>query len=107
MATVKFTSIEEFLEELEKEGGNIHLKIVRLTNLFSPIPNLAPIRSLTVVATVKVRDDIIRLNRYCGQIWDMEGTDKETYERAETAHKRIEEAAKKLGIELRAGIWEE
>jgi len=107
MATVRFTSVEEFIEELKKERGNIHLKIVRLTNLFSPIPNLAPIKSLTVVATVKVRDDIIRLTRYCGQIWDMEGQDKDTHERAEAARKRIEEAAKTLGIEIRAGIWEE
>lgn len=107
MATVKFTSVEEFIEELEKERANIRLKVVRLTNLFSPIPNLSPIRSLTVVATAKVRDDIIRLNRYCGQIWDIDKTDEETYERAEAAHKRIEEAAKTLGIEIRAGIWEE
>lgn len=113
MATVKFTSVEEFIDELNKEfeesakGSIRELNILRLTNLFSPIPNLGPIRSLTVVATIKVRDDIIRLNRYCGQIWDMKDTDKETYERAEAVHKQIEEAAKKLGIEIRAGIYEE
>ncbi len=117
MATAKFTSVEEFLEELNKEdaAGKFdnpgwswpESTILRLTNLFSPIPNLGPIRSLTVVATVKVRDDIIRLNRYCGQIWDMEKTDNDTYKRAEAVHKQIEEAAKKLGVEVRAGMWEE
>lgn len=107
MATVKFNSVEEFLEELEKERGNIRLNIVRLTNVWSPIPNLAPIRALSVVATAKVKEDIIRLNRYCGQIWDIEHTDKDTYDRAEAVHKRIEEAAEKLGLEVRAGVWEE
>lgn len=107
MATVKFTSVLEFLEELEKEKGNIRLKIVRLTNLFSPIPNLAPIKSLTVVATAKVKEDIVHLNRYCGQIWDIDKTDSETYKRAEAVHKQIEEVAKRLGLEVRAGVWEE
>ena len=69
MATVKFTSVEEFIEELNKEfGKDIKapipvLNILRLTNLLSPIPNLGPIRSLTVVATVKVRGYIVRLKR--------------------------------------------
>lgn len=107
MATVKFNSVEEFLDELKKERGNTRLNILRLTNLFSPIPNLGPIRSLTVVATFKLREDIVCLNRYCGQLWDMEDQDKETYQRAEAIHKQIEEAAKPLGIEVRAGIWEE
>lgn len=113
MATVKFTSAGEFIDELNKEFGESAnapipvLNILRLTNLFSPIPNLAPIRSLTVVATFKVRGEIIRLNRYCGQIWDIEHTDEDTYQRAEAVHKQIKEATSSLGIEVRAGIWEE
>lgn len=107
MAVVKFNSVEEFLEEVEKDRSNTHLKIVRLTNVWAAIPNLAPIRALSVVATAKVKEDIVRLDRYCGQIWNIGSQDEGTYKRAEAVRKQIEEAAKKLGIEIRAGVWEE
>lgn len=110
MATVKFTSAQEFIDELGKEFGEVPTSpytILRLTNLFSPIPRLAPIKTLTFVATIKVGNDIIRLDRYCGDIWNMERTDKDAYERAGATRNQVEEAAKKLGIEVRAGIWEE
>lgn len=114
MATVKFNHPDEFIDELQKEFGGLKAgliptipPILRLTNLFRTIPEIAPIMSLTVVATIRVRDDIIKLERYCGQIWKMESQDKPTQERAEEVHRKLEEAAKELGLEVRAGVFEE
>lgn len=110
MATVKFNYQSEFIDELEKEFGELPapppFTILRLTNLFRPIPNLAPIRRLAVVATIKVRDDIIRLERDCGDVWGIKQQDEKTYERAEQIHNEIEKACEELGIEVRAGIIE-
>jgi len=106
MAIVKFNVTDEFIDELKK--CRLEAPIVRLTNLYKPIPNLGPIRALLVVATTKASNgDIIRLERYCGQIWDIETQDKDTLARADEIHNKIENACEGLGIEVRAGIIEE
>jgi len=111
MAIIKFSYQDEFIEELQKEFGYLPapppFTLLRLTNLFRPIPNLAPIRRLSVVATIKVRDDIIRLERDCGDIWGIGEQDKKTFERAEQIHNEIEKVCEGLGIEVRAGVIEE
>lgn len=111
MALVKFNDPDEFIEELKKERGNIRLNIVRLTNRWTPIPNVAPIRALSVIATAQVTHgithDIIRLEKYCGNIWDIGEEDKDTYDRAKQIHDKVEKACQELEIEVRAGIVEE
>lgn len=111
MAIVRFNYEDEFIDELKKEFGQLPapppFTLVRLTNLFKSIPNLAPIHHLAVVATIKVREDIIRLERYCGDTWAMPEPDEKTYQKAQEIHIKIEKACAELGIEVRAGVWEE
>ena len=117
---IRFNQVEEFIEELKKEYPNpkIPCYILRLTCSYQyqsngVNPNAlkpAPIKIGTVIATIKSasKEDIIRLERYCGEYWgaDFKG-DETTKANVETAFKSIEDACKELGIEVRAGIFEE
>ena len=111
MATIKFSHQDEFINEISLEFGRLPapppFTLLRLTNLYKAIPNLAPIRRLFVVATIKVGDDIVRLERDCGDIWSIEEQDKKAFERAKLIHNEIERACEGLGIEVRAGVIEE
>ena len=106
MATIKFSFQDEYLEELKK--AKLEQPVVRLTNLQRLSEKFAPLRHLQVISTAKAANgDIIRLERYCGQLWGIEREDKEVWGRAEQVHKEIKEACDFLKLEVRAGIFEE
>lgn len=116
MTTVKFSSELELIDELKEEfgllQGTISLPherpILRLSGLLKSIPKLAPIRQLFVVATMKdTRGNILRLERYCGDVWGLEPEDKKAKERAGEVENTIEKTCKELGIEIRGGTFEE
>lgn len=107
MATVKFNVVDEFLDEIKREFEGRPIPpytILRVTNLLRPIPNLGPIQSLFIVATIKIREDIIRLEQYCGQIWGIGGQDEATLKKAEGIYDKIKKACQRL--EIRAGVYE-
>lgn len=112
MATVKFNSVDEFVDELRFDTKVVEpppFRILRLTNLMRDT-NTLPIRHLSVLATIKSLrspDDIIRLERFCGQIWGIASEDESTYKRSETIFQAIEAACKELNIEVRPGMFEE
>lgn len=72
---VQFGTVEEFLEELGFEAeappaaGAPH--ILRLTCTYTPVQRQA-LRA-TVVAGVLIRRQLIELQQYCGNVWDMPG----------------------------------
>ena len=112
MAVVKFNVVDEFIAELEKEIGpgfcNIERGIVRVSYLNRETAVSPNIRHLLVVATAKLfTGDIMRLQSYCGQIWNMEDQDKPVLQNAEEKLNKIREACQKLGLEVRAGAFEE
>jgi len=123
MAIVKFNSVEEFSDELRKEKGNIERRIVRLTDLFTPSKLSPNIRLVQVIATFIVcafpaalpaaGPHIVRLERYCGDIWPLSGTappseaDLKTMERAKEVSEQIEAVCRELSLEVRAGVIEE
>jgi len=116
MATVKFNSVEEFLEELKKSQPSPG--IVRVTFL-SKQSSLSPnIRHLLLVSTFLLRgwvgaeqrpiEDIVRLDKFCGSTWGLNTEeDMKVHERAQAAAKQIEDICKELGYEVRAGVFEE
>jgi hypothetical protein len=130
---IKFNQVDEFVEELKKEFPiaipnpdpdlNQEEKkslmaairrglgqILRLTCLYRDSTMNSNIKHATVIATIKSASekDIIRLERYCGEMWGVGGeVDDKVKANRDTAFKSIEDACKELGIEVRAGIFEE
>jgi len=114
MATVSVSSENELIEELRRDYADAPIKvsgkrpIIRISGLMRPIPNAVAIRRYYFVATMKdPRGDILRLERYCGDVWDIEEQDKLTYDKLDKLRKNIEEACEKLFIEVRGGVIEE
>jgi len=105
-ATVRFNIPDEFLAELEKDQPLVQRGIVRITHLyrdstFSPI-----IRHLSVVATTRIGDDVVRCEWYCGDLWQMEDNDKKVTAKAAHIRRELEEGCARLGLHVRAGIVE-
>jgi len=104
MAIIKFNVADEFIDELGK--CCLEAPVVRLTNLFRAEPKL-PIKNLFVIATTKASNgDIIRLEKFCGQVWGVEEQDRKTLEKAEQIHDKIQKACEQLKMEVRAGVIE-
>ena len=113
---VRFNQVEEFCDELHKEQGNIERRIVRVTNLYTRSKMAANIKHVQLIATFLVcafpaalpaaGPHIVRLERYCGDIWGIEKQDQPVLERAEAATKKIEQVCQELGLEVRPGVIE-
>lgn len=114
--TVKFTSVEEFCDELRKEKGNIERRIVRVTNLYTQSKMAASIKHVQVISTFLVcafpsalpaaGPNIVRLERYCGDIWGIGNQDQPVLERAAQVTKKIEDVCQELSLEIRPGVIE-
>ncbi len=106
MTIIKFNFQDEYINELKK--AKLEQPIVRLTNLQRHSEKIAPLRSLFVVSTAKAANgDIIKLERYCGQLWGIEKEDERAWQKAAGIHSDIQEACLALKLEVRAGILEE
>ena len=72
---VRFGRVEEFLEELGLEAqvpsATMAPRILRLTCTDTPVQGQA--FSATVVAGVMIHQQLIELQQYCGNVWDMPG----------------------------------
>ncbi len=103
---VLFNDVGEFLEELAKDTPD--RKIVRITNLFKNSSFSPNIKLLSVIASYTVQGQLVRLERYCGDIWEInEEQDNKIYERAQKVHAEIKEKCEEIGCEVRAGSIEE
>lgn len=105
---VKFNSTEEFCEELRKDAFKVDRGIVRVTNLFR-VSGLSPsIRHLIVVATYSAEGQVVKLERYCGDIWGInKEADDKVLSKAQAFHDFIISTCQELCLELRAGTLEE
>lgn len=118
---VKFNDLVEFLEEIGKTLPAS--KIVRVTNLYTASSISPSIKLLSVVATARVeflqesggtREEIIRLDRFVGDFWALEkpteseaATQRILLEKAKAIQQKIEEYCTKIGLEVRAGIYDD
>jgi len=108
MPTIKFNSVTEFCEEMEKDQHEIDRGIVRITNLYQKSKLSPNIHDLTVLASFSVKGQVIRLERYCGQIWEINTeADQKILERADEIQSLIEHECREAGLEVRAGSLEE
>jgi hypothetical protein len=114
---VRFSIIEEFLAELRLDtpvedtsvGGVWDEHILRVTRTYEQTKQPI-ILHCHVLATCVIRDKIVELRQYCGQIWDVTDheppSNAETQTRAEALLAQLREAAEALGLEVRAGVYE-
>lgn len=108
MPRVKFNAVEEFCAEMERDKSDIDRRIVRLTHLFQDSRLSPNIQHVLAVATYSVKGQVVRLERYCGDVWRInDEADKKVLDRAEAVHKAIKEACQRLELKVRAGILEE
>ncbi len=117
---IKFNDPGEFLDELKKEYPTsfsetknmapvIHNPILRLTKLHRASSVSPNIHLIVALATIKSRDgqDIIRLERYMGDDWGLgKQSPPNTLEATEKLLKELEQGARELGLEVRAGMLE-
>jgi hypothetical protein len=112
---VTFNVVEEFLEELRLEAISpqaIPEGIVRLTVRYQQHKEVPFIRHVTILAGVIIRETVVELRQYCGDIWDPppQGNDdkasKATRDRVTHLRTRIETVATEVGLCVRKGMFE-
>jgi len=103
---VVFHAVEEFLKELETDKDLVERKIVRLTNLYQHSKMTPVIRHLFVAATYKAAGEVVQFKQYIGDLWNAE-QDKKTIKKSIKLQERIEDACKRLGLEVRAEMYKE
>jgi hypothetical protein len=103
---VKFNSAQEFLKELEKDKDKVERRIVRLVYQWTPSKLSPNIQHLSVVATARVEGEVYRLDRYCGDVWQIDGQDEPVKKKAEETSKVLGEGCAALGLEVRSGCFE-
>jgi len=101
---VVFNAVEEFLKELETDKELVERKIVRLTNLYQQSQMTPGIRHLFVAAAYKGAGEIVQFKQYVGDRWNRE-SDKKAIEKSIDQQKQVEEAGKRYGLEVRAGMY--
>lgn len=122
MTTVRFNVVDEFLHEMERDGGDlrrgIERDIVRVTTETRTTAHF-PVRNLLIVATYKVagHPTIVRLDVFVGQIMgypadpvhdhEVYDHDREIIENAYTKAEAIRAAAAALHLDCRAGVIED
>ncbi len=103
---VKFNSAQEFLKELEKDKDKVERRIVRLVYVWVPSRLSSNIQHLSVVATARVEGLVYRLDRYCGDVWQIDGQDEPVKKKAEETSKLLSDGCAALGLEVRNGLFE-
>jgi len=101
--TVKFNATEEYLEELTKNIDRMPVKILRITKRARLVPGA---ERMFITATHRLEDEIIRLDRYIGELVGIKAEDAPTYRKADAVMNALEQKAKDLGLEVRAGMYE-
>jgi len=79
---------------------------VRLTCLSQQSTMTLVSRPLFVVATYKAAGESVELKQFCGDLCTLE-QDRKTIEHSRTLQHAIEEACKRLGLTVRAGMDKE
>jgi len=104
---IKFNDLDEFLAEMEEDRDEITRGIVRVTTLREANRTAPNLYFYSVIATYRRGDEIVRLDRFCGNYWprvDPEGNEK-TRKNIEDIYGVLEERIKALNLEMRAGVY--
>lgn len=114
MATIQFTNVEEFLEELTKDTDLVDRGIVRITRSYRRTGPDGLFLALEVIATAKVGEDVVVMNRPCGQFMQYSHppdavvaspAQASAQSAADSAVESLEKGCADLGLETRAGVF--
>jgi hypothetical protein len=106
MPLVQFNTVEEFLAELAADLDTLDRHLVRVTNLYQQSTQMPVIQYVSVVATARVATDIIRLDVYCGELWNVDTQhNAPVLKKVEAVQHHLRASCTQLGIEVRAGVW--
>lgn len=106
MPVVQFNNEQEFLAELTADLEKLDRQLVRVTNLYQQSKQMPIIQYVSVVATARVATDILRLDVYCGEVWNVDTQhNAPVLKKVEAVQQRLRASCEQLGIEVRAGLW--
>jgi len=106
MTVVQFNNTEEFLAELAADLVQLDRKLVRVTNLYQQSTQTPIIQYVSVVATARVAADILRLDVFCGEVWNVDTQhNAPVWKRVEAVQQQLRASCVQLGLEVRAGLW--
>lgn len=103
MVNVNFNDPDEFLEEVRKDTDRIERRILRLTvrrRYAQPFVHVA------VVATAVVGNTVVHLEHRIGEAFFGDENADGLTTKTQAALDKLTEAAKALGLEVRAGVYE-
>jgi hypothetical protein len=100
---VQFNDVHEFLENLDKDRDLVERRIVRVTNLYRQSKLTASIQHLSVLATARISGEIVRLEVYCGDLWNL-GSDQATLEKASGVQRTVTDECARLNLDVRVGL---
>jgi hypothetical protein len=105
---VTFTDTGEYLQELGADRDNVRRGIVRLTMRGTPSTALAgAITHLSVESGARIDGgEIVRYRRHVGDLWGHEN-DADVKERAQLLVGELKTGIKALGLEVRAGLYDD
>lgn len=101
---VKFNNTDEFIDELRADADMIEPKVLRRTTRMLRSGEL-PLVTYTTIATAVVFERLVILEHRCGET--MFKLDEEIKGRLDADYAKLEAAAKELGLEVRAGVFDE
>jgi hypothetical protein len=105
MPLVQFNTVEEFLAELAANLDTLDRHLVRVTNLYQQSTQMPVIQYVSVVATARVATDIIRLDVYCGELWNVDTQhNAPVLTKVEAVQHHLRASCTQLSIEVRAGL---
>jgi hypothetical protein len=106
MPIVQFNNVEEFVAELTTDLAQLDRQLVRVTNLYQQSRQTPIIQYVSVVATARVAADILRLDVYCGDVWNVDTQhNAPVLKKMEAVQQHLRVSCVQLGIEVRAGLW--
>jgi hypothetical protein len=105
---VRFSTIDEFLAELALEPALVEDKILRMTRVYESM-RTAPLMHLYVVAGVVIRGKLVELRQFCGQVMEVAHeleSNQRRLAQAEALLVRLRMEATRLGLQVRAGVFD-
>jgi hypothetical protein len=104
---VRFSVVEEFLDELRYEQRELEDEIVRLTFQYQQSTQVHFVYAMSVVAGFIARGKLIELKQHCGDVMrPPTEADTKTRARAEQIAQQIENVVEGMNLALRRGVFE-
>jgi hypothetical protein len=105
---VRFSAVEEFLDELTQDAHLVEEGIIRVTLNYQPL-EMKPLMLLAVRAGVIVNGKIVELHQTIGHVWSPPAggqDDAKVRTRAQGICAQVEAQATALGLTIRRGLFQ-